>query len=80
MTDQDLFTLETIKERNMKPVTLPDGTQTDTWSKEYMLYCEALNLSKKPIEKRREWLNRLKNKDRVEGLKTWLRLIWKNKN
>jgi hypothetical protein len=45
-----------------------------------MLYCEALNLSKKPIEKRREWLNRLKNKDRVEGLKTWLRLIWKNKN
>ena len=80
MTNQDLFTLETIKERNMKPVTLPDDTQTDTWSKEYMLYCEALNLSKKPIEKRREWLNRLKNKDRVEGLKTWLRLIWKNKN
>ena len=79
MTSKDLFTPETIKERNMKPVTLPDGTQTDTWSKEYMLYCEALNLSRKPIEKRREWLNRLKNKDRVEGLKTWLRLIWKNK-
>ena len=80
MTDQDLFTSKTIKERNMKLVTLPDGTQTDTWSKEYMLYCEALDLSRKPIEKRREWLNRLKNKDRVEGLKTWLRLIWKNKN
>jgi len=79
MTDQDLFTSKTIKERNMKLVTLPDGTQTDTWSKEYMLYCEALDLSRKPIEKRREWLNRLKNKDRVEGLKTWLRLIWKNK-
>ena len=79
MTDQDLFTSKTIKERNMKLVTLPDGTKTDTWSKEYMLYCEALDLSRKPIEKRREWLNRLKNKDRVEGLKTWLRLIWKNK-
>ena len=79
MTDQDLFTSKTIKERNMKLVTLPDGTQTDTWSKEYMLYCEALDLSRKPIEKRREWLNRLKNKDRAEGLKTWLRLIWKNK-
>lgn len=66
-----------IKERNIKPVTLPDGTQTDTWSKEYMLYCEALNLSKKSLEKRREWLNRLQNKDRVNGLKVWLKLIWK---
>ena len=79
MTSKDLFTLETIKERNMKPVTLPDGTQTDTWSKEYMLYCEALDLSRKPIEKRRYWLNKLKDQTRVEGLKSWLRLIWKNK-
>ena len=70
----------TIRERNSKPITLPDGTETDTWSKEYMLYCEALNLSKKPIEQRRYWLNKLKDQTRVEGLKTWLRLIWKNKN
>jgi len=79
MTNQDLFTPKTIKERTMKPVTLPDGTQTDTWSKEYMLYCEALDLSRKPIEKRRYWLNKLKDQTRVEGLKSWLRLIWKNK-
>jgi|TARA_R110002012_G_scaffold1278_1_gene5250 hypothetical protein len=63
----------------MKPVTLPDGTKTDTWSKEYMLYCEALNLSKKSIEQRRKWLNKLSDKTRVNGLKTWLNLIWKNK-
>ena len=63
----------------MKPVTLPDGTKTNTWSKEYMLYCEALNLSKKSIEQRRKWLNKLSDKTRVNGLKTWLNLIWKNK-
>ena len=79
MTDQDLFTSKTIKERNMKLVTLPDGTKTDTWSKEYMLYCEALDLSRKPIEKRRYWLNKLTDQTRVKGLKTWLKLIWKNK-
>ncbi len=79
MTSKDLFTQETIKERTMKLVTLPDGTKTDTWSKEYMLYCEALDLSRKPLEKRRYWLNKLKDQTRVEGLKTWLRLIWKNK-
>tara|TARA_R110000765_G_scaffold188977_1_gene294342 strand:+ start:1076 stop:1318 length:243 start_codon:yes stop_codon:yes gene_type:complete len=80
MINEDLFTSKTIKERTTKPVTLPDGTKTDTWSKEYMLYCEALNLSRKPLDKRRQWLNKLKDQKRVEGLKTWLRLIWKNKN
>ena len=68
----------TIKERNMRPVTLPDGTKTDTWSKEYMLYCEALNLSKKPLNQRQYWLNKLQNKERVDGLKRWLLLLWEN--
>ena len=80
MTSKDLFTPKTIKERTMKLVTLPDGTKTDTWSKEYMLYCEALDLSRKPIEKRRYWLNKLKDQTRVEGLKFWLRLLWKIKH
>ena len=44
-----------------------------------MLYCEALDLSRKPIEKRRYWLNKLTDQTRVKGLKTWLQLIWKNK-
>jgi len=60
----------------MKPVTLPDGTKTDTWSKEYMLYCEALNLSKKSLDQRQYWLNKLKDKNRVDGLKKWLTLFW----
>ena len=68
----------TIKERNMRPVTLLDGTKTDTWSKEYMLYCEALNLSKKPLNQRQYWLNKLENKERVDGLKRWLLLLWEN--
>ena len=62
----------------MRPVTLPDGTKTDTWSKEYMLYCEALNLSKKPLNQRQYWLNKLQNKERVDGLKRWLLLLWEN--
>ena len=78
MTNEDLFTEKTIRERNAKQITLPDGTETDTWSKEYMLYCEALDLSRKPIEQRRYWLNKLQNKDRVDGLKKWLKLFWKN--
>lgn len=78
MTNEDLFTEKTIRERNAKQITLPDGTETDTWSKEYMLYCEALDLSRKPLEKRRYWLNKLQNKDRVDGLKKWLKLFWKN--
>tara|TARA_R110002050_G_scaffold211417_1_gene347508 strand:+ start:869 stop:1057 length:189 start_codon:yes stop_codon:yes gene_type:complete len=62
----------------MKPVTLPDGTKTDTWSKEYMLYCEALDLSKKSLNQRQYWLNKLKDENRVNGLKKWLLLLWKN--
>jgi len=69
----------TIKERNMRPVTLPGGTKTDTWSKEYMLYCEALNLSKKSLNQRQYWLNKLTDQTRVDGLKKWLLLLWKNK-
>jgi len=42
------------------------------------LYCEALNLSKKPIEQRRYWLNKLKDQTRVDGLKKWLKLFWSN--
>lgn len=58
------------------PIILPDGTETDNCSKEYQRYCEALNLSKKPLYKRREWLNKLQDERRVEELKYWLRVIW----
>ena len=60
-------------------ITLPDGTVTDTWSKEYMLYCEALNLSKKPLYKRQEWLDKLTCEERVKVLKYWLEWIWVSK-
>lgn len=58
------------------PIILPDGTETDNCSREYQRYCEALNLSKKPLYKRREWLNKLQDERRVEELKYWLRVIW----
>jgi len=61
-------------------ITLPNGVETDNYSKDYMLYCEALNLSKKPLEKRREWLNKLKDEERVKVLKEWLTLIWKDRS
>lgn len=57
-------------------ITLPDGTETDNYSEEYQRYCEALNLSKRPLWKRQEWLMKLKNKKRVEELKYWLSIIW----
>jgi hypothetical protein len=60
-----------------RTITLPDGKETDNYSKEYQRYCEALNLSKKPLWKRQEWLNKLTDEERVEQLKYWLNLIWK---
>jgi hypothetical protein len=63
--------------KNKRDITLPDGSQTDNYSKEYQRYCEALNLSKKPLWKRQEWLNKLTDEERVEQLKYWLNLIWK---
>lgn len=63
--------------KNKNDITLPDGSQTDNYSKEYQRYCEALNLSKKPLWKRQEWLDKLTDEERVEQLKYWLNLIWK---
>ena len=60
-----------------RTITLPDGKETDNYSKEYQRYCEALNLSKKPLWKRQEWLDKLTDEERVEQLKYWLNLIWK---
>lgn len=57
-------------------IILPDGTETDNHSQEYQRYCEALNLSKKSLIHRRDWLQKLSDKERVEKLKYWLRLIW----
>ena len=62
---------------NKRAITLMDGTETDNYSKEYQRYCEALNLSKKPLWKRQEWLEKLQDQERVEQLKYWLKLIWK---
>ena len=62
---------------NKRAITLIDGTETDNYSKEYQRNCEALNLSKKPLWKRQEWLEKLQDQERVEQLKYWLNLIWK---
>jgi len=62
-----------------KPITLPNGVETDNCSTDYMIYCEALNLSKRPLEDRRRFLEKLKNEDRVKALKVWLQFIWDNK-
>lgn len=62
-----------------KVMTLPDGTETDNYSQDYQRYCEALNLSKKPLSQRQAWLNKLKDQQRVDTLKYWLQLIWETK-
>jgi len=61
-------------------ITLPDGTETDNYSQPYQRYCEALNLSKKPLMQRQAWLNKLQDHERVEQLKYWLNLIWETKH
>jgi len=63
-----------------KQITLPDGTETDNYSVEYQRYCEALNLSKQTLHKRREFLGKLKCQDRVEKLKYWLTWIWNSRS
>jgi hypothetical protein len=64
--------------KHKRDITLIDGTETDNYSQEYQRYCEALNLSKKPLWKRQEWLEKLQDEQRVEKLKYWLELIWKH--
>jgi len=66
--------------KNKRVMTLPDGFECDNYSQEYQRYCEALNLSKKPLNKRQEWLLKLKDNERVEQLKYWLQIIWGKKN
>ena len=60
-------------------ITLPDGSETDNYSQAYQRYCEALNLSKKTLMQRQAWLNKLQDKERVNTLKYWLKLIWESK-
>ena len=65
-----------------KEITLPDGTQTDTWAKEYMYYCEALSFSKKTLKFRRDMLDKIYRRghtERLNRVKYWLRYIWDKK-
>jgi hypothetical protein len=38
-------------------VTLPNGFKTDTWSKDYMLFCEAKTLARWKLKKRQDFIN-----------------------
>jgi len=62
-----------------RDITLPDGSQTDNYSEPYQRYCEALNLSKKPLRIRQNFLDKIKHEKRGEQLKYWLKFIWDNK-
>lgn len=65
--------------QNLIPKTLPDGQQTDNYSPLWQRYCEALTISRWDLDQRRNFLDKLKDKERVEQLKYWLKIIWKNK-
>jgi len=62
---------------NKRSVALPDGSVRDNYSPEYMRYCEAKTMAKWSLEKRRNFLAKLKDKNRIDELKSWLSLIWK---
>jgi len=79
MINQDLFVSNTNKSRTTKLMTLPDGTETHNCSKDYMVYCEALNLSKKTLSFRQKFLKKIDKplqQERVNKLKYWLTFIW----
>ena len=79
MTNQDLFAPKTNKSRTTKLITLPDGTETDNYSKDYMVYCEALNLSKKTLAFRQTFFKKIDKphqQERLTKLKYWLTFIW----
>ena len=82
MINDDLFVSNTNKNRTTKLITLPDGTETDNYSKDYMVYCEALNLSKKTLSFRQQFLKKIDKphqQERVNKLKYWLTFIWDKK-
>jgi len=67
------------KTLTIKDIKLPDGTETNNYSKDYMVYCEALNLSKKTLAFRQRFLNKIdrpQQQERVNKLKYWLTFIW----
>jgi len=67
------------KTLTIKDIKLPDGTETNNYSKDYMVYCEALNLSKKTLAFRQKFLKKIDKplqQERVNKLKYWLTFIW----
>ena len=70
------------KTLTIKDIKLPDGTETNNYSKDYMVYCEALNLSKKTLAFRQKFLKKIDKplqQERVNKLKYWLTFIWNKK-
>lgn len=66
--------------QNLIPKTLPDGQQTDNYSPLWQRYCEALTISRWDLDQRKNFLDKIKDKQRVTDLKYWLTIIWKEKN
>jgi len=67
------------KTLTIKDIKLPDGTETNNYSKDYMVYCEALNLSKKTLAFRQTFLKKIdkpQQQQRLNKLKYWLTFIW----
>jgi len=67
-------------DKEIRKITLPDGSVTDNYSAEYMRYCEAKTIARWSLQQRRKWFNELKDETRINDLKKWLTLIWKDKN
>lgn len=65
--------------KHLREIELPNGEIVDNYSKRYMLWCEALSLSKKPLHQRIQFLNKLTDEKRVEGIKYFLTLIWEQR-
>jgi predicted ATP-dependent Lon-type protease len=61
-----------------KRVTLPNGEEVSNYSKTYMLWCEAINLQKKTLQQRRDFLEKIhyKRPDDAEKIKKYLRFLW----
>ena len=62
-----------------REIELPDGEVVNNHSPRYMRWCEALSLSKKPLHRRVQFLDKLTDQKRVDDIKYFLKLIWKTR-
>jgi len=63
-----------------KSIKLPDNQVVPNDSEIYQRYCEATTLSRKTLNERKDFLYKIREQEkRVDDIKYWLTILWKNR-